>query len=101
MSPVMPDDEAVRLTMPADADMRPVVVAAVGAVAKAAGLGSTAQAEVRDKATQAVDDVLAQGTGDTMELTAWARRLPDGGHQTFFELETEGWRETYEERSGG
>jgi hypothetical protein len=70
---VTPDDE-VRLTVPADADMAAVVVAAIGAVARSAGFPSGAVDEVRELAAADYLSVLERGDGDQVEVQAWARR---------------------------
>jgi hypothetical protein len=76
----MPDD-VVRLTVPADADMGGVVVAAVAAVVRAAGVGDARTARAREEAAEAFLDVLANGTGAVVTLTARSAR-----HEFWFEL---------------
>ena len=81
----MPDDE-IRLTVPADADMGGVVVAAVAAVVRSAGVGDTGVASAREDAEERFLEVLARGNGDVVILTARAER-----HEYWFELHREGW----------
>ena len=76
----MPDDE-IRLIVPADADMGGVVVAAVAAVVRNAGVGDAQTLSAREEAAEAFLDVLANGTGDMVTLTARAQR-----HEYWFEL---------------
>jgi hypothetical protein len=88
-------DEPIRLTVPADPDMRAVVVVAVAAVARTAGMGDAVVAEVRDHADAAFTEVWERGTGDVITLTAWAER-----HECSYELHREGWTERGSKRSG-
>ena len=91
----MPDD-VIRLTLPPDADLSSVVVAAVGALVRAAGFPSGTVDQTREAAATAYAKVLERGEGDVVEVEAWARRP-----QLFFEIRRAGWTETHQKRSGG
>ena len=70
----MPDD-AICLRVPADADMAPVVVAAVGAAVRAARLGADAVAEARESAAR----TFQVGVDAGWEVTVVTiRTRPDG-----------------------
>jgi hypothetical protein len=96
----MPDDDEVRLLLPADADLAPVAVATIAAAAKGAGLPPVDVNEIRQTAEQGVQQVLDLGTGPTIEVTASAERLPDGGHAVSYEIARDGQTFTWR-RSGG
>jgi hypothetical protein len=91
----MPDDE-IWLTVPADADLEPVVVAALGALARGAGFPIATVDAIRETAATAYLKVLERGHGDVVEIEAWARRP-----EWFFEIRGSGWTETHQMRSGG
>jgi N-methylhydantoinase B/oxoprolinase/acetone carboxylase alpha subunit len=78
----MPDDGEIQLTVPADTDMSAVVVAAVAAVVRSAGVPADGIARARAHAAEGFLAVLARGTGDVVTLTARAER-----HDYWFELE--------------
>jgi hypothetical protein len=90
----MPDD-AIRLTLPADEDLGAVAVAAVGALARRAGLGGDAITELRQTVADAYDTVLAQGTGAAVEVTARMR-----SDQSFVEITRGSSTQTYRQHRG-
>ena len=91
----MPDDEEIHLTVPADADMGGVVVAAVAAVVRSAGVGDRGVARAREDVAEQFLEALARGTGDIVTLTARAQR-----HEYWFELHRDGWTYTAHEVFG-
>jgi hypothetical protein len=97
----MPDDDEVRLVLPADADLAPVAVAAIAAAAKGAGLAATDVTEIRQTAEQGVREVLELGRGPTIEVTASTERLVGGGHAVSYEIASGGHTFTSRKRSGG
>jgi hypothetical protein len=62
----MRDDEAVQLRLPADPDMVPIVVAAVGAAVRSARLGTDAIAEAREQAATAFQRGVDAGWAQTV-----------------------------------
>ena len=70
----MPDDDDIRLTVPPDADLHPVVVAAVAAIVRLTGLGDAEVAKAREEAAAAFAMVIEDGRGDVVALTASASR---------------------------
>ena len=90
----MPDDDEISLTVPPDADLQSVVVAAVAAVVRRTGLGDAEVAKAREDAADAFHQVVEVGTGE-VTLTA------AGGRKEYrFELRREG-SAGYEKRVGG
>jgi len=85
----MPDD-VVRLTVPADADLASVVVAALGALTRSAGFPAATVEQVRERAAEAYLNVLERGNGELVDIEAWAQR-PDW----FFEMQRPGHTETH------
>jgi hypothetical protein len=86
----MPDDDEIHLTVPADADMGRVVVAAVTAVVRSAGVPANGIASAREHATEGFLEVLTRGSGDVVTLTARAER-----HDYWFELQRGSGNGTY------
>ena len=54
----MPDDDVIRLTVPPDADLGSVVVAAVAAVVRRTGLGDAEVTKAREAAAEGFAEVL-------------------------------------------
>ena len=92
----MPDDDDICLTVPPDADLQSVVVAAVAALVRRTGLGDAEVTKARDEAAEAFATVLERGTGDVVTLTASA-----GRREYRFELHRDGWSEARENRADG
>ena len=89
----MPDDDEIRLTVPADAQLEAVVVAAVAAVVRRTGMGEAEVTEARRDAAAGFAKVLEVGIGD-VTLTA------EGGRRLYrFELRREG-SPTYKREAG-
>ena len=92
----MPDD-VIRLTLPPDADLGSVVVAALGALARGAGFGAAAVDQIREAAATAFLNVLDHGDeGAPVEVEAWAHR-PEWS----FEIRRSGWTETHRQPDQG
>lgn len=89
---MIPDD-AIRLTLPPDEDLVSVVVAALGALARATGMSTGEVDRIREQAAEAFLSVLARGTGDLVEATAWARRT-SSGNEWLLDIERSGATET-------
>ena len=83
----MPDEE-IHLTVPADADMGSVVVAALGALARAVGLGGDAVTEVREHAAAAYLRAIEHGGRGDVEVTASGH-----GRAIRFEVRRDDWTE--------
>ena len=84
----MHDDE-IRLTVPAIPTMENVVVAALGAVLRGAGVGDEGTTGARTTVGEAFRTALERGTGDDVVLTARAER-----REYWFELHRGGWTHT-------
>jgi hypothetical protein len=90
------DDDEIRLTIPPDADLQPVLVAAVAAVVRRSGLGDAEVARSRDQAADAFATAIEQGAGDAVTLTASA------GRRTYrFEVRSGTWAEVRHQPTGG
>ena len=92
----MRDDDEIRLTVPPDADLRGVVVAAVAAVVRRSGLGDAEVTKAREEAADAFATVIERGRGEVVTLTATASR-----HAYRYELHREGCTEVREHRADG
>ena len=92
----MPDDDEIRLTIPPDADLQPVLVAAVAAVVRRSGLGDAEVARSREEAAAAFATAIERGAGDAVTLTASA------GRRTFrFEVRSGTWTQVRQQPADG
>ena len=91
----MPDDDEIRLTVPPDPDLAAVVVAAVAAVARNAGIGEEGVASARAAAEEAFAEALGHTTGEVVTLTARGAK-----REYWFELHRAEWTYDAHARAG-
>ena len=91
----MHEDE-IHLTVSAVPEMEAVVVAALGAVVRSAGVGEEGTTGARATVAEAFRTALERGSGDDVVLTARAER-----REYWFELHRGGWTHTGHKSFGG